>query len=144
MTAPLESAFTQLKAEAGELQHMRHWLDAKLLAYELDSTLREQLVLAVNEACMNVIQHAYGGSADGEIRISLERYGNRLVIELEDDAPCIDPARVKPRGLDELRPGGLGVHFIREILDEVAFLPCGEQGNRLRMIKWLGKERTEI
>lgn len=137
MTAPLETAFTSLKAEAEALQSMRHWLEAQLLAYGLESALREQLVLAVNEACMNIIQHAYGGSTEGEIRITLALHADRLSIELEDDAPCIDPARVKPRGLDELRPGGLGVHFIREILDEVAFLPCGEQGNRLRLIKWL-------
>jgi anti-sigma regulatory factor (Ser/Thr protein kinase) len=118
---------------------MRHWLEAQLSCYNLPLPLREQLVLAINEACMNIIQHAYDGSGDGEIRLSLERHADRLIIELEDDAPCIDPARVKPRPLGELRPGGLGVHFIREILDEMTFLPCSERGNRLRLIKWLGK-----
>ena len=137
MTSPLKTDATRLEAEAQSLQRMRRWLEARLLTYGLAPGLREQLVLAVNEACMNIIQHAYADSMEGEIRIKLAMHADRLVIELEDDAPCIDPSTVKPRGLDELRPGGLGVHFIREILDEVAFLPCGDPGNRLRLIKWL-------
>jgi anti-sigma regulatory factor (Ser/Thr protein kinase) len=137
MTAPRDKATTTLKARAQALQAMRRWLEAQLNRYGLTSTLREQLVLAVNEACMNIIQHAYDGSGDGDIRLRLALYSDRLIIELEDDAPCIDPAGVKPRALEELRPGGLGVHFMREIVDEMAFLPCAERGNRLRLVKWL-------
>jgi anti-sigma regulatory factor (Ser/Thr protein kinase) len=140
VTAPGKNAATSLRARPQALQAMRHWLETQLSRYDLPLPLREQLVLAINEACMNIIQHAYDGSGEGEIRLSLEWQADRLIIELQDDAPCIDPARVKPRGLDELRPGGLGVHFIREIVDEVAFLPCGEQGNRLRLIKWREKD----
>jgi anti-sigma regulatory factor (Ser/Thr protein kinase) len=94
-------------------------------------------VLAIDEACMNIIQHAYGKEGSGEIRLHLALQHDRLTIELEDDAPCIDPQRVKPRALADVRPGGLGVHFIREIMDEMVFLPCQSKGNRLRLVKRL-------
>ena len=140
MTATSSKAATTLKAHPEALQEMRHWLETRLSQFGLPGTLREELILAVNEACMNIIQHAYGGSYEGEIRLSLALHDDRLTIELEDDAPCIDPESVKPRPLEELRPGGLGVHFIREILDEMAFLPCDNRGNRLRLVKKLGKQ----
>jgi anti-sigma regulatory factor (Ser/Thr protein kinase) len=119
---------------------MRQWLDTALTGSGLTDKLRGQLVLAVNEACTNIIQHAYGEKTEGEIRLRLAWNSDRLIIELEDDAPCIDPAAVQPRALSDVRPGGLGVHFIREIMDEMAFLPGQGKGNRLRLVKRLDKK----
>jgi anti-sigma regulatory factor (Ser/Thr protein kinase) len=116
---------------------MRQWLGENLARCGLADELREQLVLAVNEACMNIIQHAYGEQTSGEIRLHLAVVAERLTIELEDDADPIDPTKVQPRALTDVRPGGLGVHFIREIMDEMAFLPGGKKGNRLRLVKYL-------
>ena len=99
----------------------------------------QEILLAVSEACANIIQHAYGGESDGEIRLSIyrRRQGRAgLLFLLQDDAPCIDPRSVAPRDLAELRPGGLGVHFIRQIMDEVEFLECKGRGNRLLLTKY--------
>lgn len=139
MTRIREHLALTLSAEPDALQGMRLWLDEALSAFGLARELRGQLVLAVDEACMNIIQHAYGDEAPGEIRLRLTPQSDRLVIELADDAPCIDQAKVKPRALSDVRPGGLGVHFIREIMDEMAFLPCKEKGNRLRLVKYLNR-----
>ncbi|MCU7842876.1 MAG: ATP-binding protein [Candidatus Thiodiazotropha sp. (ex Monitilora ramsayi)] len=116
---------------------MREALDKALADIAIEKQIREQLILAVNEACMNVIQHAYCGDHQGEIRLTLEHDGRRLRFLVEDDAPCIDPTCITPRDLTDIRPGGLGVHFIREIMDEVRFSPTGGQGNKLEMIKHL-------
>jgi anti-sigma regulatory factor (Ser/Thr protein kinase) len=132
------SAALRLPAEADALQGMRQWLEGRLQSFGLPPALRGQLVLATDEACMNIIQHAYGEQNRGEIRLSLELQPDRLIIELADDAPSIDPTKVKSRALNDVRPGGLGVHFIREIMDEMAFVYCGERGNRLRLMKRLG------
>lgn len=128
-----------LPADPCALHGMRQWLDTALTGSGLTEKLRGQLVLAVNEACMNIIQHAYGEKTEGEIRLHLAWQSGRLIIELEDDAPCIDPVAVQPRALSDVRPGGLGVHFIREIMDEMAFLPGQGKGNRLRLVKRLDK-----
>ncbi len=137
MTRTLEHRAMVIPADPNALQGMRQWLDQTLTAFGLTRRLREQLVLAVNEACMNIIQHAYGEKTEGEIRLRIEFLSAHLLIELEDDAPCIDLAAVKPRALSDVRPGGLGVHFIHEIMDEMVFLPCHEKGNRLRLVKHL-------
>ncbi|MGA8259306.1 MAG: ATP-binding protein, partial [Arenicellales bacterium] len=55
---------------------------------------------------------------------------------LRDFAEPIDTSQVKPRPLDTIRPGGLGTHFMREVMDEVEFLPPPfGGGNLLRMVK---------
>ena len=94
------------------------------------------IVLVVDEACQNVIRHAYRGTEAGDIVIEMALEGPHLVIHVRDFAPEIDGITVAPRRLDETRPGGLGTHFMREIMDEVAYLrPSDGIGNLLRMTK---------
>ena len=94
------------------------------------------VVLAVDEACQNVIRHAYHGDPHGELVLELLRDGRDLVVYLRDFAPRVDPGTVHPRALEDVRPGGLGTHFIREVMDEHEFLaPESGRGNVLRMRK---------
>jgi len=125
----------EFAASPAQLQTLRQQLSDCLEHVDLSQALKEQLVLAVNEACMNIIQHAYPGNPGEMIRLRLLAEPGRLRFLLEDDAPCIDPASVTPRDLADIRPGGLGVHFIREIMDEMRFLPCHGRGNRLELVK---------
>jgi sigma-B regulation protein RsbU (phosphoserine phosphatase) len=94
------------------------------------------IVIAVDEACQNVIRHAYGGVSAGDIVLEIYRRGADLVFLLKDFAPTIDVDKVRPRDLNEIRPGGLGTHLIRAIMDEVTFLPPPPTGgNVLKMVK---------
>ncbi len=96
------------------------------------------IVIAVDEACQNIIRHAYGGSPNGDIELKICRLDGELIILLRDFAETIDISKVKPRDLDDIKPGGLGTHFIREVMDEVEFLPPPvDGGNLLRMMKRL-------
>jgi len=99
-------------------------------------SVARDIVIAVDEACQNVIRHAYKGSPDGKIILDISRQGDGIILSLRDFADPVDVAKIKPRDLDDLRPGGLGTHFIREIMDEVDFLvPPEGDGNILRMVK---------
>ena len=85
---------------------------------------------------MNVIQHAKSGSAGMQINVELLRQNGTLILHVLDNAAPIDVSTVEPRNLDDVRPGGLGVHFMREIMDQVEFLPPPAGfGNFLRMSK---------
>jgi anti-sigma regulatory factor (Ser/Thr protein kinase) len=96
------------------------------------------IVLAVNEACMNVMQHAYCNDPAGEIRLYILKRDNALVFRLQDFAPPIDKQSVCARALDDIRPGGLGVHFIHEIMDVADFVePPDQVGNLFEMTKYL-------
>ncbi len=100
------------------------------------SELSDGLVLAVNEACMNVIQHAYQEGEQGEIVLEMLNNEGKLHFRLVDYAKPIDLTSVKPRDLNDLRPGGLGTHFIKEIMDECDMGHLEEgKGNYLEMIK---------
>ena len=96
----------------------------------------QDIVIAVDEACQNVIRHAYGGSLDGEILLDIRRAGDRMTFNLIDFAAPVDVSKVRPRSLGDVRPGGLGTHFIKECMDETEFraLPDGA-GNMLEMVK---------
>ena len=82
----------------------------------------DAVVLAVNEACMNIMQHAYGMDPQGRIDVVISRDDDAMVFQLRDYAETVTADRIVSRDLDELRPGGLGVHFISSLMDECAFL----------------------
>lgn len=102
----------------------------------LEARAAEQVVLAVAEACQNVMRHGYAGREDGDIVLSISLGADDLVVRVRDFAPPVDPAEVKSRDLDDVRPGGLGVHFIEQLMDSAVFLPGPEGvGNVLQMTK---------
>ena len=96
------------------------------------------LALAVDEALANVIRHGYESRADGRIWIAvhlIESPTRTFRIEIEDEGRQVDPAMINPRDLDEIRPGGLGVHIMREVTDACDFETRQPRGMRLVLEK---------
>ena len=132
----------RLKASPERLQEMRAEVTDALDGAGLGDEDRRLLVLAVSEACMNVIQHGYKGDPGGEIVLEILHKSRFLEFRLTDFAETVDPATIKPRPLDELRPGGLGVHFIRCVMDDYCYtVPAGGKGNLLIMRKRVKRVR---
>ncbi len=128
----------RLPARADRLRVIRQSVRAALDFLTCDDEMTEQVILAVDEACQNVVRHAYGGRDDGEIALNLRREGDDLVVEIQDFAAPVDESALKGRDLDDIRPGGLGVHLIRTIMDEVQFVtPPAGVGNLLQLRKRL-------
>jgi len=93
-------------------------------------------VIAINEACMNIIQHAYGESDEGKIILQIIDIEDDLLFRLIDFANPVDVKKIKSRDLEDIKPGGLGVHMMREVMDECRFLKCPEGiGNIFQMRK---------
>ena len=101
------------------------------------------IIRAVDEALSNIMRHSYHGSLDQVIDVSctcLQRRaraetGQGIEILLYDCGPAIDPAKLRGRPLDEIRPGGLGLHFIRHAMDSVEYTRTGRL-NRLRLVRY--------
>ncbi len=95
--------------------------------------------LAVDEACSNIIEHAYGGQNRGEIECSCAVNGEKLTVILRDHGKPFDPASIAApdlsSGLKERQVGGLGLFLMRHLMDEVHFEAQGEAGNVLTMVK---------
>jgi anti-sigma regulatory factor (Ser/Thr protein kinase) len=109
-----------------------------------------QLVLAVDEALANIIRHAYGNRNDQMIEITCRQLADDGVspgasaedgmeVMLVDFGQSAEPAALKGRSLDEIRPGGLGMHLITSIMDEVKYEPAPGR-NQMRLVKRLGKK----
>lgn len=126
----------QFPAQARELGHTRALARTFLNNHGWHSDRIEESVLAIDEACQNIIRHAYKGECDAPITLHIEVHDNALVIVLEDNAPAVSPDCMLPRAFDDIRPGGLGCHFIRQVMDTVGLTPSPTgHGNILRMIK---------
>lgn len=96
----------------------------------------ERMVLAVDEACTNIIRHAYRDGREGRIVVTFVALPDALEIHLRDFGVPADEATFKPRDLTEIRPGGLGVHFIRSVMDRVEYLRPSDGGTLLRLVKF--------
>ncbi len=126
----------RVQAIADRLRLIRSAIGEATRAVGGSEEAARDVTIAVDEACQNIIRHAYKGDPEGEIVIEIGWEGAKLIILLKDFAPTIDPRTVRPRDLDDIRPGGIGTHLIREVMDEVAFLdPPPGGGNVLRLVK---------
>jgi anti-sigma regulatory factor (Ser/Thr protein kinase) len=115
---------------------------ARLMAwFEFSEAECRGITRAVDEALANVVRHSYRGRADKPIAIPFRRHPCMTRIGLEillwDEGDATDFAKLRPRSLEELRPGGLGLHFIREAMDTVEFSRVGDV-NQLRLVKYPG------
>ena len=95
--------------------------------------------LATDEACSNVIEHAYEGISGGRIEVECEARNGQIEIVIHDHGKVFDMGAVrKPnlsRDLDEREVGGLGVYLMHKLMDEVAFHSSKKDGNTLTMKK---------
>jgi len=104
----------------------------------LDQTAVSRCQLAVDEACTNIIEHAYQGEGHGNIDICCEPEQGELKIIIEDQGKPFDPNSVPApqlnTNLEDMQVGGLGLYFIRKVMDAVEF--TYEHGsNKLVLVK---------
>jgi len=151
MTAIRKILEYQFPACAEQMGGVRQKLREALGQCDQPEAVVNNVVLAVGEACMNIIQHAYGQSDKGDILLEVEwrtsdkgaengsKEPRNLIFRLTDFAKhktCAEQMRSRP--LDEIRPGGLGCHIINQVMDEVALLDRqGGHGNVLELRKHL-------
>jgi serine/threonine-protein kinase RsbW len=112
----------------------------------LDDTGVFGVQLACDEACTNIIEHAYGQENAGDIEVSWRVTDEALTITIRDhgrpfDLEAVPPPQVLtgPHDVADLKVGGLGVHFIRQMMDEITFTSNKKEGNTLVMVKRLNK-----
>lgn len=109
-----------------------------------------KIELACDEACTNVIEHAYGSEDQGEIRVVWELSGKRFLVRVFDRGQPFNPKSISkpvipdsPEDVDQLKIGGLGIHFMRKLMDEIHFYYDDEDGNQLVMIKYLQSPNSQ-
>ena len=108
----------------------------------LDPGIAFDVRLATEEVVTNVIEHGYAGvESPGPITLRFQRDARQVVVTVDDLAPPFDPATIRPTDpgapLEQRRIGGLGWHFVNQVMDEVRYEQRHPRGNRMTLVKRL-------
>lgn len=100
-----------------------------------------KIILAVDEACTNIIKHAYKYSPDGNIFITIKFEDNKFIIAITDEGNHFDPTRVPEPDLihyyKQKRAGGLGMFLMKKLMDEVKYSTLTGNKNQVILVKYL-------
>lgn len=94
------------------------------------------IALAVEEAFTNIIKYSYKNDYKKKVMLVLNIFKDKLEIILRDYGPKVDVEKIKSRELKDVRPGGLGVYFIKKFMDEVTYDVTADVGTELRLVKY--------
>ena len=124
----------------GELARAQQLLDEFAEANDLSADVLFALNVALDEITSNIITYAYADRADGEIRLRLSVGDGGVEMEIEDDGAPFDPLALPPPDLSAplatRKVGGLGVHLVRRLMNEVVYARVANH-NRLILRKSL-------
>lgn len=100
-----------------------------------------QVMLALEELAVNIVRHAFPQGGDHRIEIGLDLGANHLACDLRDDGIAFDPFEQAPAPdltapTAERRVGGLGVHLVRRMMDEVAYRRDGGINHTRAVKRW--------
>lgn len=132
----------EVPSRTDQLARIRAWLEDLLGAAPLDRRERARWVLAVDEACANVVEHAHAGDPDLPLRVEVTIARDLVEVVVRDRGPGFDPENLPEEELEESvrerRRGGLGFRLIRTVVDDVTY-ERARDGNALRLRGRLGR-----
>jgi anti-sigma regulatory factor (Ser/Thr protein kinase) len=103
---------------------IRKVLQELLDSHEVPADTARRLILCVDEACANVIKHGYDGPCDEPIEATFTIEGDDFKVQIRDYGKQCDTSQIKPRRLDDIKPGGLGTHFMNAFMMMSGLSPC--------------------
>jgi serine/threonine-protein kinase RsbW len=102
-----------------------------------------KIALAVDEACTNIIKHAYRFDPNKEITVSIRQKNGAFEVSILDSGAGFDPARIPTPDMKEylshFRRGGLGIYLIKSLMDKVEYGNGPGQSNEVRLTKYLAR-----
>lgn len=106
----------------------------------------EQIELAVDEACTNVIKHAYKFNPRRLMHVIVFVDDEKMEIQVEDKGPGFDFEKLEPpqiaKRISGAKPGGLGIHIMKKVMDKVEFSINPGKRNRVTLIKYRNRQNV--
>ena len=122
----------------GSLAAICEFVTASAETTGLDARAVYAVQMAVDEACTNIIEYAYGGEGRGDIECTCQTNDDGLTIILRDQGSPFNPECIpepdRDATIQECKIGGLGLYFMRQLMDKVNF-EFTDSGNILTMVK---------
>ena len=130
-----------IKSRTDNLLEVREFVLRGARAFGFSEEEASKIVLAVDEACTNIIKHAYQYAPDREIEIVILPVKDRLQITVIDDGKAFNPSIAKlpdlKQHLSHYRRGGLGIYLMRTLMDKVEYKYAPGKKNEVRLTKYL-------
>ncbi|HEX7317518.1 MAG TPA: ATP-binding protein [Pyrinomonadaceae bacterium] len=134
----------QVPSSTENLALIREFVGSTAQQAGLDAREAAGLEMAVDEACANVIEHAYGHDVSKEVVVRVTLDGETLSIDIEDTGRGFDPGAIDQEELEQLinkrKTGGLGMRLMTKLMDEVRYEIEPGKKNALHMTKRLRKQ----
>jgi len=128
-----------VKSRTENLSLIRDFVSKKASAAGLSKEDIENIMLAVDEACTNIIKHAYKSYNDGEIVINLEFNAQKVLISIIDYGNTFNPDSVPDPDLQKYykngRVGGLGMYLMKTLMDDVKYISVPGEYNKVLLSK---------
>lgn len=134
----MSSKLLTFKSSTENLKRIRDFVveEATNAGFSEDDVYK--IELAVDEACTNVIKHAYKGDSSKSLSVELSKITELFIITITDSGINFNESTYHEPDLEHSikirKRGGLGIHLIKSFMDNVEFLRSGDQ-NILRMTK---------
>ncbi len=130
----------QIPASTDNLQIIRDFIQKLAREAHFSEEQIDQIELAVDEACTNAIKHAYHYDASQVIDIEILMDLNKMEIVVTDYGPGFDPAKLPEpdinHSMKNAKAGGLGIHLMKKVMDDVRFNIKPGQKNEVHLIKF--------
>jgi len=128
-----------VKSRTENLSLIRDFVSKKASVAGLNKEDIENIMLAVDEACTNIIKHAYKSYHDGEIVINLEFNAQKILISIIDYGNTFNPDSVPDPDLQKYykngRVGGLGMYLMKTLMDDVKYISVPGEYNKVLLSK---------
>ena len=130
-----------IESKTENLSAVREFIGGAAREFGFSEEDSSKIALAVDEACTNIIRHAYHNRSDKKIEISIQAEKDTFEIVIVDTGDRFDSETVKPINLKEhltsFRRGGLGVYLMKTLMDDVVYRSLSGRKNEVRLIKHL-------
>ncbi len=126
-------------SDFAELAGIRSFVRCKALEFGFSEEDAQKISLAVDEAVTNLIKHAYKLDSEKQIRVEIDEHGDEFTVNILDDGIPFNPLNARtPDMIEYLKnyeKGGLGIHIMKLVMDDIAYLPGSPAQNRRNMLK---------
>lgn len=130
-----------VKSTTDNLSKIRIFIKEYSIKVGFDEETSNKIVLAVDEACTNVIKHAYKYSKSGKINVNVSYSNKKFRISVTDEGIHFNSKSIKEPNLkkyyEEKRVGGLGMFLMKKLMDEVIYSQSNAKKNKVTLVKYL-------
>lgn len=138
-TNKVKTKTLKVKSRTENLSIIRDFIGSAASELKLPGEMIENIILAVDEACTNIIKHAYKYSPDGDITVTIKPSSSKFIVSIIDNGISFEPESIPEPDLQKYyrqrRVGGLGVYLMKTLMDEVKYVSKPGKYNEVLLSK---------